>query len=313
MLSLSEMSENSKQNTFVKIAWFVFGFNMLVILWGVFLRASDSGDGCGQFWLTCNGEVVPSAPQLKTVIEFTHRIMSGLDLPITLTMAILAWLWFEKGNLIRKFAWASVVFVIVEGLLGAGLVLTGNTAGANTPSRPFWAMGHLITTFILLAVLSLTVYYAKGGEKFSLKTTRKNQWLLGIGLFGILFVGLSGSLAALSNMLFPSGSLSEGIAKDFSDASHILLRLRISHPILAVLTTVYLFFLTMWINKTATQSTKTWANRLTIIVFVQLIFGGLTLAMLAPILMQIGHLLLADLVWVCFVIMCANYLSENTK
>jgi heme A synthase len=307
------MSENSKQNTFVKIAWFVFGFNMLVILWGVFLRASHSGDGCGQFWLTCNGEVVPSAPQLKTVIEFTHRIMSGLDLPITLAMAILAWRWFEKGSLIRKFAWASVGFVIVEALVGAVLVLTGNTAGADTPIRPFYAAGHLIVTFILLATLALTVYFAKGGERFSFKTTRKNLLLLGLGLVGILLVGTSGSLAALSGMLFPSGSLSEGIAKDFSDASHILLRLRISHPILAVLTTVYLFFLTMWVNKSAKDSTKTWANRLTILLFIQLIFGGLTLAMLAPILMQIGHLLLADLVWVCFILMSANYLSEKAN
>jgi heme A synthase len=307
------MVENPKQKTFLKYAWFVFGFNVLVILWGVFLRASHSGDGCGEHWLTCHGEIIPSAPELKTVIEFLHRLMSGLDFFITLAMAILAWRWFEKGNNIRKFAFASFGLIIVEALIGAGLVLTGNTAGADTPTRPFWTMGHLIATFILLAVLSLTIYFAKGGKPFSLKTTRKNQLLLGLGLVGILFVGLSGSLAALSNMLFPSESLAEGIAKDFSDASHILLRLRISHPLLSILTTVYLFFLATWISKNSNEATKTWAGRLTLLLFVQLVFGGLTLVMLAPILMQIGHLLLADLVWICFVMMSVNYLSENTN
>ncbi len=307
------MSENSKQKTFLKYAWFVFGFNVLVILWGVFLRASHSGDGCGEHWLTCHGEIIPSAPQLKTVIEFSHRLMSGLDFFVTLAMAVLAWRWFEKGNNIRKFAVASFGLIIVEALIGAGLVLTGNTAGADTPTRPFWTMGHLVTTFILLAVLSLTIYYAKGGRNISLKTTRKNQILLGVGLFGILFVGLSGSLAALSNMLFPSESLAEGIAKDFSSASHILLRLRISHPLLSILTTIYLFFLATWISKISNEATKVWAGRLTFLLFVQLIFGGLTLVMLAPILMQIGHLLLADAVWICFIMMSANYLSENTK
>jgi heme A synthase len=307
------MLENPKQKTFLKIAWFVFGFNVLVILWGVFLRASYSGDGCGEHWLTCHGEIIPSAPELKTVIEFLHRLMSGFDFFITLAMAILAWRWFEKGNNIRKFAFASFGLIIVEALIGAGLVLTGNTAGADTPTRPFWTMGHLIATFILLAVLSLTIYFAKGGKPFSFKTTRKNQLLLGLGLVGILFVGLSGSLAALSNMLFPSESLAEGIAKDFSDASHILLRLRISHPLLSILTTIYLFFLATWISKNSNEATKTWAGRLTLLLFVQLVFGGLTLVMLAPILMQIGHLLLADLVWICFVMMSVNYLSENTN
>jgi heme A synthase len=313
MLLLSQMFENPKQKTFLKYAWFVFGFNVLVILWGVFLRASHSGDGCGEHWLTCHGEIIPSAPELKTVIEFLHRLMSGLDFFITLAMAILAWRWFEKGNNIRKFAFASFGLIIVEALIGAGLVLTGNTAGADTPTRPFWTMGHLIATFILLAVLSLTIYYAKGGKSFSLKTTRQNQLLLGLGLVSILFVGLSGSLAALSNMLFPSESLAEGIAKDFSSASHILLRLRISHPLLSILTTVYLFFLATWISKNSNEATKTWAGRLTLLLFVQLVFGGLTLVMLAPILMQIGHLLLADLVWICFVMMSVNYLSEKSQ
>ncbi|MEP7037841.1 MAG: COX15/CtaA family protein, partial [Acidobacteriota bacterium] len=68
------MAAELKISKFAKYAWFVLAYNILVIIWGVFLRASKSGDGCGQHWLTCKGEVVPSAPELKTVIEFSHRL-----------------------------------------------------------------------------------------------------------------------------------------------------------------------------------------------------------------------------------------------
>ena len=75
------MPSRTKLDSFTKFAWFVLAWNIVVILWGVFLRASKSGDGCGQHWLTCQGEVVPSAPELKTVIEYSHRITSFLRLP----------------------------------------------------------------------------------------------------------------------------------------------------------------------------------------------------------------------------------------
>src|SRR5215203_4178437 len=73
------MKTETKLSRFAKYAWFVLAYNVVVILWGVFLRASKSGDGCGQHWLTCHGEVVPSAPELKTLIEFSHRVTSSLD------------------------------------------------------------------------------------------------------------------------------------------------------------------------------------------------------------------------------------------
>ena len=49
---------------FQKFAWAVLGWNILVVLWGAYVRASGSGAGCGNHWPFCNGEVVPRAPQL---------------------------------------------------------------------------------------------------------------------------------------------------------------------------------------------------------------------------------------------------------
>lgn len=309
------MNEELKLSKFARYAWFVLAYNILVILWGVFLRASKSGDGCGQHWLTCHGEVIPSAPEMKTVIEFSHRLTSGLAFIVVLFLVIWAFRKFEKGHYIRKTAVVSFIFIITEALVGAGLVLTGNTAEALTAARPFWMAGHLINTFILLAFLSLTAWFASGGKKFDFKAEPKVLLFLILAILGILFIGLSGSVAALSSMIFPSSSLAEGVASDFSETSHILLRLRVSHPILSIMVGVFLVFLAGWLKSKAKEnvSVNRWANALTILILIQFAWGALTLLTLAPIVMQLVHLFLADAVWIAFVLLSASFLAENTS
>ncbi|CAN5680676.1 hypothetical protein BH20ACI4_BH20ACI4_08960 [soil metagenome] len=308
------MDTKLKLGRFAKYAWIVLAYNVVVILWGVFLRASKSGDGCGQHWLTCHGEVIPSAPELKTVIEFSHRLTSGLAFIAVLVLLVWAFRKFPKGDAIRKTAFVSFIFIITEALVGAGLVLTGNTAETLTAARPFWMIGHLTNTFILLAFLTLTAWFASGGKTFDLKNAQPKVLLfLLIALTGIFLVGMSGSVAALSSMLFPSATISEGIAKDFSATSNILLRLRISHPILSIMTSVFLIFLAGWLRKNSNGSfwVTRWSNLLSILILIQIAFGALTLLTLAPILMQLGHLFLADAVWISFVLLSASFLAEN--
>ncbi len=302
-----------KLSKFAKFTWFVLAYNIIVVIWGVFLRASKSGDGCGQYWLTCHNEVIPTAPQLKTIIEFSHRLMSGLDFLIVLGLMIWVLSKHAKGEQIRKFAVISFIFIITEALIGAGLVLTGNTAEANTAARPFWAIGHLLNTFILIASLSLTAWLASGGNEFSLKNKGKYVWILALGIVGFIFIGASGSLAALSSMLYETKTLTEGLQQDFAGSSPLLLRLRISHPILSILVGISIAFLAGWLKTKAEGNlwVQRFSNILTILVLVQLCFGALTLFMLAPILMQLGHLLLADLMWISFVLMWAAFLGNR--
>jgi heme a synthase len=303
-----------KLDKFAKYAWFVLIYNLLVIVWGVFLRASKSGDGCGEHWLTCNGEIIPSAPELKTVIEFSHRIMSSLDGLFALILLIWVFRKFERGNFLRKTGLLSFIFVLIEGAVGGLLVLTGSTANSLTPMRPVYMSAHLVSTFTLLAALALTAWYANYSETtFDFKASRKVLWLLAIAVFGVFMVGISGSTAALSSMLFPVETLSQGFAQDFSDTSHILLRLRILHPIFSVSLAVYLFFIATWFKKVSSADvwTHRWASVLQGLVVLQLIIGGFTLITLAPIVMQIIHLLLADFVWISIVLMTASFFTRN--
>lgn len=307
-----------KLSRFAKYAWVLLAYNMVVILWGVFLRASKSGDGCGQHWLTCHGEIVPSAPELKTIIEFSHRIMSALDGLMVLILVGWAFsIWYrsreEASRSILQTSAATMFFVLTEGAIGAGLVLTGNTAETLTAARPFWMAGHLVNTFILLAFLTLTARRASGGLPLRYRIESKYLVALIIGVAAIFLVGITGSIAALSSMVFPSETLTESIAKDFSETSNMLLRLRLLHPISAILTSVFLIFLTGWLTKERGNDPRVsrWSSILALLILAQIAFGAATLLMLAPIVMQLGHLLFAEAIWIVYVLFFSAFLASD--
>ncbi len=302
-----------RSDGFARYSLFALFYNIVVILWGVFLRASKSGDGCGQHWLTCHGEIIPSAPELKTIIEFSHRLSSGLAFVFVLVLVIWAFRRFQSGSPVRKTSLVAFVFIVTEALVGAGLVLTGNTAEAFTTARPFWMAGHLANTFVLLAFLTLTCWFSLGGEEPAIKGKRREIWVLAAAVAGVFFVGITGSVAALSNMLFPSETIASGIAADISPVSPLIVRLRVLHPISSVVIGVLLFVASGWLNRAAGggRVASKASGALSLLIVAQLILGGLTLVTGAPILMQLGHLLVADLIWISLVVLGVSVLSAQ--
>ncbi len=299
------MDDVRKSPAFTKFAWGVVGYNLLVILWGVFLRASKSGDGCGTQWLTCHGEVIPSAPAFKTVIEFSHRVTSLIAGILVIILVGLAFRIFNSNSRVRLFAVAALIFIILEGLIGAGLVLTGNTAENWTPTRPLWMGAHLINTFTLIAVLTMTAWFStrEGFVGFALK--KSHLMIFFTSLFAIFLMGMSGSLAALSNLFFSSASIAEGIAQDFDKESPLIVQLRISHPIISVLSAVGLTMSAIWLESQRTGNR--WTRVLIWMLLIQIVTGVMTIFTGAPIAMQVLHLLLADITWIAFILMWAEF------
>lgn len=297
---------------FALYCWGVLAYNVIVILWGAYVRATGSGAGCGSHWPSCNGELIPRAPGIETMIEFTHRLTSGVALLLVFGMAFLAWKAYPKGNMIRKGAAASVTFIVLEALLGAGLVLFGWVAENDSVSRALSMAIHLANTFLLLGAITLTAWWASGGSPLHLREQGVYPWFFGLGMTGIIFLGMSGAITALGDTLFPSGSLLEGIQQDFSPAAHFSIRMRLFHPLIAMVCGIYLFVLAGW---TAIQRPTQWNKRLcgflVVIFFIQVVAGIVNVALLAPIGMQIIHLLLADLIWIVFVLLAASALSSD--
>jgi heme A synthase len=288
---------------FKRYAWVVLAFNIFVILWGAYVRATGSGAGCGSHWPLCNGVLIPRSPVVVTIIELFHRMTSGVALILVIILWISAMRIFAPGSLIRRAATFSVVFIITEALLGASLVLFGWVADDASMARAISIVLHLVNTFILLAFLSITAWLASVGDKIALRQDLMLISILILGWIGTLLIGASGALAALGDTLFPVNSLAEGIRQDFSPTAHFLIRLRLLHPTISILVGSLLLILAGYLRvHTPSPTTTMLARFLTVGVVVQMAAGGINILLLAPVWMQLVHLLLADLVWIILVL-----------
>ncbi len=299
-----------KQKRFAAFAWALVGYTILVILWGAFVRATGSGAGCGAHWPTCQGEVLHRPQSIETAIELTHRLMSGVYGILVLALLVWAFRVFPKGGLVRKTAVLALLFTITESLLGAGLVLFELVAYNVSAARAFAAALHLVNTFLLLGFVTLTAWWGSGFPGIRLQAQGRLIWLLALALFSILVLSAAGAITALGDTIFPSATLLEGIQQDLDPAAHFLVRLRVWHPVLAVLSSIYLLYLAGYVRDQRPAPT---VNRLAqaarVIVVVQLIVGVINVILLAPIWLQMVHLLLADLLWITIILFSASALA----
>jgi heme a synthase len=291
-----------------RFAWGVLVYFIAVILWGSLVRATGAGAGCGNHWPLCNGTVLQHSASTNTIIEFTHRITSGISFFSAVGLLVWTFAGTIRGHLARAAAVASVAFTLVEAILGALLVKLGLTAQSQSPIRPAYLALHLTNTLLLLAALTLTAHLLSRQQGF-LRRTIKLIAPFGavVAVVVVMVVGVTGSLAALGDTLFPATSLGSALAQDFSASSGWLVRWRWTHPTIAFVASIFL----IWILVRAAQRTAFWDNRglsalVLILLAAQYILGVLDVVMLAPLWLQIAHLLGADVLWAALVVLTAR-------
>lgn len=290
---------------FTRYAWGVLAWNLFVILWGAYVRASASGAGCGSHWPLCNGEVVPRAPRLETIIEFAHRATSGLALFAVLGLVIWSAVSFPSRHRVRRAAMVSLIFIVVEALLGAGLVLLQLVAQDASSGRAFYLSLHLVNTLFLLAALALTAWFSRKPLETA-RAGRRSVVIAGTLPMAIL-VSVTGAIAALGDTLFPASSLVEGMRQDAAATASFLVRLRVVHPILAVFAAAYFASVAITVMRSKPQGALARIALFVLVVtLAQLGAGAINLALLAPIGMQMLHLFLADLVWISLVLLAVE-------
>ncbi len=274
--------------------------NLFVILWGAYVRASGSGAGCGSHWPLCNGEVVPQNPRIQTVIEFTHRVSSGVALFAMIGLAVWSAVLFLRDHRARRTAMLSLVFFVAEALLGAGLVLLQLVGENSSGGRAFYLALHLVNTQFLLATLALTAWFSR--DSASAPARRAGIVIAALPL--AILVSITGVIAALGDTLFPAASLAEGMRQDLSSSANFLIKLRTAHPVLAILAAAYFAAMAVSIMRSKPAPlTSHIALSVLALSFAQLCAGAINLALLAPIGLQIVHLLLADLLWIALVLL----------
>ena len=280
-------------------AWFALLYHVGVILWG-------SGSGCGNHWPLCNGTILPVAPQLETIIEFTHRVTSGLAVLIVVTLVFWCWRKTSKGDRARYAAICSLVFLLNEALLGALLVAIDASGQGASAQRVLVLCVHFGNTLLLLAALTLTAEWLSAGNG-RLAIRREPSATPALSLFAIMIVGMTGALAALGDTLFPAASLRLSMLQDFSSAGNALQHLRFLHPVAALLGGSYVLW---FLVRSGERSGNVKLSQILVsLLIAQAALGGLNVLLLAPVWLQILHLLVAELFWIGVVLLSSRLLS----
>ena len=294
-------------------AWVTLSCNVAVVLWGAYVRATGSGAGCGNKWPICGGEVLGASARAQTVIEFTHRVTSGIALLMVGALAVWCWRVTKKGDWARYAAVLAAVLLANEALLGAALVLLGHVAQDKSSARILFLCLHFGNTLLLLAMLTLTARWLRTVSSNLMLIQRPREVMaIGTGLLATMVIGISGAVAALGDTLFPATSLRSALAEDFGSGSPALLHLRMVHPAVAVMASAYVLWVIFKIALRRTRRSRT-GIALVILFLAQIGIGIMNVLLLAPVWLQILHLCVADLLWIVLVLASADLLFEPAE
>ncbi|MEM6282732.1 MAG: COX15/CtaA family protein [Chloroflexota bacterium] len=294
----------SNLSNFAKYAWFNVFYTVLVILGGALVRATGSGAGCGRSWPTCNGEVVPRAESTEVLIEFSHRLTSSIT--GLFIIGLVVWAMRRRPQeanprLLMLGAWMSLLFVIIEGGIGAALVRLELVEDNASVLRAVAIGGHLVNTYVLLLWLVVAAW-AASVQKVVLRMSRVT-WLLVASLVLMAILSAAGAVTALGDTLFLSGALTEQFGEQGA-AEHFLIQLRIIHPVMAVFVSLFLVGVSYTLIGENTPRNIRWlAYSVMGLVGIQTLMGLTVIILRAPVVTQIMHLLLADALWIVLLLL----------
>jgi heme A synthase len=129
----------------------------------------------------------------------------------------------------------------------------------------------------------------------------------------MLLAGVSGAVAALGDTLYPSMSLADALAEDLSATSHVLIRLRLVHPVVAMTVGAALLFGSLRVGLACGGRARQLGFLVAALVVAQVVAGIVNVLLLAPVWLQLVHLLMADLLWIAFLLLVAQVLGREEQ
>ncbi len=307
--AMSELTQG-RRRVFAVVAWATLVFNVLVVLGGTIVRATGSGAGCGDTWPKCGDQFVPPNATVETLIEFSHRVSSVLAGLGVAALVVLALWMFPKRHIVRKAAVVSGVFLVIEALLGAALVLYGWVDADISVGRMIVVPLHLTNTFLLLGALAVTAWWGSGfsasGKSVSPATVR---WLAA-GAVVIVALGATGGLNALADTIFPSVSVTGDLGAKFGPTAPILSKLRIVHPVVAVVGGLFVAWIAADTSRSGSARSRRLSATVSFIVLSQFFIGVSSIFLLTPLAMQVLHLMVADVLWIAYVLLGVSLLDD---
>jgi heme A synthase len=292
---------------FTRFAWIVAGYTLLAIIWGYVLRISKSGDGCGTDWPLCHGAAIPAAPTFPTLVEYTHRLSSGLVLILVAVLAVWAFRAWPRRHPVRFAAGMALCFTITESLFGALLVVFGLVADDASLARVIVRPFHVTNTLLLVAAVVLIPWWATRTPPTRLVVTRDLRVLLA-GAAAVAVLAWTGSWTGLANSAFPAASLHHGLTQ-YLDPEHFLIYLRLAHPVLAIPAVVLLTWCGLRLRARLDGSDAALALGIAATAVVQLILGPVAIVLREALWPRLLHLVVVDATWILIVLLGSTLMA----
>ncbi len=134
----------------------------LALFGGAVVTKTGSGLECGNEWPLCHGKLIP-AYTIGSLIEYTHRLFSGLAGLLSLASVYAFWRYGRKQKDLLVYALLTLLFVVVQGGMGALAVIKSQSAAVMALH-----MGFSLIAFASSLMLAL-------GTKRSLESGEEND------------------------------------------------------------------------------------------------------------------------------------------
>ncbi len=296
---------------FSKFAWGLLAYSLATVAWGVYVRASKSGDGCGSHWPLCDGDSTPLMGTVARAVELSHRITTSLVGVFAIILLVWATKKFEKGHLARTASIAVLALTISEGLIGAELVTFKWVTVNESAGRALVMSFHVISTFFLLGAIAVTALAGMGFDKVKLKGQGAVAWMVTVGALCMMLLGVSGAISALGHQLHPTDNV---IAEAARPTAFWMVKLQPFHPLISITVGLYLCLVAgLMHHLRPSEMVRLSAKWMVVLYCAQLLLGLTNILLKAPFGVQMAHLVLADLNWVSLIALAVFTLSDGVE
>ncbi|MBA4548494.1 heme A synthase [Thermoactinomyces intermedius] len=157
---------------------------------GAIVSATESGKGCGNTWPFCHGKLIPESLPMETVIEYSHRIVSGVDGLLILILTVWSWMAFKENKRVKVLGFLSLFFVVFQGVLGALTVVFEGTFAKNFSLALHF--GFSLISFASVILLTVYLFQLSNPEKknglMDMRNTPLAKWLWGLAAYTYIVV-----------------------------------------------------------------------------------------------------------------------------
>lgn len=309
-----------RAKAFRRAALGVLLFAFPVLLFGAFVRASLSGDGCGVNWPFCGPAILPDTSQLKSLIEFGHRVSSSV-LFMGAVLGLYAWsiFLFPKGHFNRRSAGFALLFTLVSGLIGAVLVKWSLVVFDKSVARAVVMSLHLCNNYFLLASLLgaclpesiYSGFRARGGGGLGALL-----WSSAAGMFVLAVTGAVSAMGktAWAMELAAARTVADRLSMHVGEEAPAILKGGAIHPLIATSVMILVLFACRYaVREKGGEQVESWAQAVTWGFVAQMAIGVINLAMSAPIWLQLLHLALALATWISLMMLIVVSLQVSRE